>query len=278
MRYVFISIASLAISAAAADDRPINGDIVRKLGGAPKVERTQENKPSPEQIEVQRKVEALLPILTDASVNNLADDDPVLTAIYVERLRAGHRIFAPWNEVVDRDIVNRPHAKSILSSILANEPVLDSRSGVLDWLSMHRTIPLGDELLDDAIRFYKKDNKKWEYEEIRGLARLIATFGGENHRHLLDEIQGSGISVGLEKVQLDRRINNEHDKASIPTPDTKSATAASSTMKPALSQPAKDSPASIESNHNRWLVWPILLIVATSGAVWVMMRKAKWSA
>lgn len=168
------------------------------------VQANGQNKPYDEL--TRKRAEALVQELSPGVLNQLANDDPLLFAIYAQRLRGDTRKPTPSKWCVDVDIESRPGAKSLVSRVLREMPELDNRGGVIDWMKRHPDVSWGREIMEEAVALYRTNRNQWNGAEVAKLSEIVGIFADESWRPFFDEIEASGMSVASGRNRFNARF------------------------------------------------------------------------
>lgn len=222
------------------------------------------------------QAEALMDNMPPGTMDRLADDDPLLMAIYAERLRGDTRRTTSSSLQVDRDLGKRPKAKSLVSHILQEQLVYGNRYGVLDWLKRHPQITWGREIMDKAVAMYHAKKEAWDGNHVALLSEVVGVFGGESYRSFFDDVEASGMSVASGRNRFNKRFGNEE---AVREPNSSPATPPKLPMTQGGKLVAKapsDSPsfqhASQTSVSTGTVMVLAIVIICALGLLWLMLR------
>ncbi|HBJ82608.1 MAG TPA: hypothetical protein DDZ88_01780 [Verrucomicrobiales bacterium] len=190
----------------------LTDEMMRRLGGDPDksradaAERALQTR-TPEEVANDNRAMEMSDTLTDEIITNIPSSDPLLLALYTNRIGTGSGVSneSPWLLVVDRDIRRRPEAKTLFQTIFRTTNRHGRRFYVMNWLAGNADVPWGNDIMEEAIKLYQTDPSTWEYADVGVLCRLIQVRGNESHLVFLDEVN-AGIGDNGAGRSLRRRL------------------------------------------------------------------------
>ena len=271
------------ISCQLANGQPqLTDDMIRRLGGDPVALREQESKrqkeaPNPEEVALQERAADMAKTITPVQIASLRSDDPLLTALYAYRVGWIDDAKLSWAPVIDQDVRQRKEAAQLMKSIFLTGRQHSIRINVMWWLDKHRDVKWGDEIMEEAIKLYRADPKKWDYSGVTMLRRLVAGRGNESHLPFFDELDKTEFGSGNDRGFLEHRIEIAKEKATSESSTKKAVFPISQLPKPthptSLGQGQKQPPSN-EANRIEWLAVVVVVIVA-GGLAWLLLKGRK---
>lgn len=185
---------SLALSPVRGQDRPADVEkFLKTLRGEPEpaqVDHAEGSRPdlTDEQKAALTRARQLRGGLTDQSIQQFSATDPVLAMLYSDRVgfTNAYEDERDWRNVVDRDILRRPEAKTIFLALLREPRGRFNRFGIMHWLIENDDVVWAREFMEEAIRLYRLAPADWLYVEAYELCTLIRVHGDETHLEFLD--------------------------------------------------------------------------------------------
>ena len=271
MKVALLIVFCLAIFSSAEDPTPVAKPSIFAPVLSP-IRRDPSQKPS----KLEEKVNATLTDLTDSYMTNLTDE-ALLFGIYAKRIQVGDHYWQHWPEVVDRDMLRRGSAEDIFVKLLSNDALFYSdRSGALEWVRNHQSVPWAGKFLEDAIQAYQNRGPGWDWNDgdARNLAGLIEMIGDESHRKILDQIEADGASVDAERMALDYRLSHPKEMKTKQLPATNRSSNATASLERSVAKPAETLNQEVLIQRY-WILLMAAVVVAAGGIVWLLKRRAK---
>ncbi len=216
--------------------------------------------------------------------------DAEIAPIYVTRICGGW-YNSKWAEYVDDDIMRREGSTRILLHLLRYPNTRSVPGSLWQWLSKHPNHPATNQIIDESLKTVRSGEVFWESRlvdksarrkairfgnlvmdlfSVRQLAYLMATVMDPRCEEVFEEFDKIGVALDVAKSRYASQLKRQQSSM---------LTNSSPSLQPQTQKKADQAkPASSGSEEPTssapWSVI-VILIVATSGLLWLLLKKRK---
>ncbi len=214
--------------------------------------------------------------LTDEKqISELPDDSPTLRVFYA--FRGGSPAQETWQQLIDQDILRRKASPDILARLI-HEPAYEGNLGsVCAWVAAHPSYSGAEKVLNAAITVYEKSRANRDPSIQGALANLLEKVGGLRHAYLFDELEKDGYYIDLERNRFLKRIKSSSQTQG--RADNETFVSHTDMLKSGIVEKAQRESGKMgmpaPDNRSNLLFWVLVVIAATVGAAWLLLRKRK---